>query len=110
MLHTIIGMRAGNKDGTPENLGVPDTELYDASKSQSKFKPHSTKRHPEVGYLNKARVIQTIEEMKNRNQYPVSCRAQDMPNRQPWNNFPVSLRTFATIYCALARRLFKDVP
>lgn len=94
-------MRAGDDNGLPRDLGVPPDEVYDAADSESTYKPLATKAHPDVPYFNAARLTKTIEEMKNRCQYPVSCSASDMPNGVEWNNFPVCLRTFATIYSAL---------
>ena len=94
-------MRAGDSDGMPHNLKISDDEEYDATDSKSKFKPLQTKGHPEVPYFNKCRLMQTIECMKDLNQYPVACKARDMPNGVAWNNFPTCLRMFATIYSAM---------
>ena len=99
MSHT--GMRAADKNGIPANLRVPEDDVYDATESESQYRPLATKAHPEVPYFNAARLNKTIEYMKDRCEYPVLCKIPMEGMEGVWNNFPTCLRICATIYSAL---------
>ena len=84
--------------GDSDKVAKFDDAVYECSKSRV-FNRHATKPHGDLPFLRKACVVAAVDALKDRCLYPVRCKARDMPNDEPWDNFGQCLYTFYVEYC-----------
>ena len=79
---------------------IPDFKeaIYECCKSRV-YRKNATKPHPDLTFLRKACVIAAVDALKDKCVYPVRCKASNMPNHLPWDNFAQCLYTFYAEYC-----------
>ena len=105
MEHEVLkSIKSGDSKGFPirdEALLPRATDIYDPLEEFPQFEPKKSRPHQDIQVFRGAPLKKLLEMLRDRCLYPVSVRAQDMPNGNSWNNFPQVLYTAKIIYCSL---------
>ena len=96
-------IRNGNEtNGYPvlrEGEEVPEpSRVYELLQSRRCVRS-SKSPHPDLRFLRKASVAAATLACQNLDKAPIACRAVEMPNKAPWDNFADCLYHFWIHYC-----------